>query len=156
MQNQIIFSETKLKIYFWTFICGFQGPQAPLPSIALRQFFYQSLPRLIPIVFTRWHSLLFGTKPYFHPLVLCVFTVPTTVSQVTVCYLQRNLISDHFTKKGWRPCRNDQKLFHDVYTNKTMQERYKIKLDHNSTIFFNIYGAAEEVEFRCDENRSLR
>ena len=75
MQNQIIFGESKLKKYFWTFICGFQGPYAPLPSIALRQFFYQSLPRLIPIVFTRWGSLLFGTKPYFHPLVLCVFTV---------------------------------------------------------------------------------
>ena len=36
-----------------------------------------------------------------------------------------------------------------------MREKHNIKLDYNSSIFFSIYGAAEDTEFHCI-NKTLR
>ena len=55
----------------------------------------------------------------------------------------------HYKEKGFKQCQNDQSFFQDFYINDDLRELYNIKLDYNSTIFFNIYGAAEEAEFQC-------
>ena len=47
---------------------------------------------------------------------------------------------------------DDQKYFHWIYINEDMRNKHKIKLDHESKLFFNIYGSAEEVEFHCKDN----
>ena len=44
---------------------------------------------------------------------------------------------------------SDQNNFQEVYLNVRLREKHRIKLDHNSTIFFNLYGAADDTEFHC-------
>ena len=50
---------------------------------------------------------------------------------------------------------DDQKYFQTIYLNEDLRKKHKVVLDHESKLFFNIYGSAEEVEFHC-KNGSLR
>ena len=67
----------------------------------------------------------------------------------------KKIISYMIEKYNVKPSESDQKNFQEVYLNAEMREKHNIKLDHNSTIFFNVYGSADDVEFHCI-NRSVR
>lgn len=47
------------------------------------------------------------------------------------------------------PSDSDQKNFQKIFLDPNLRKKHNIKLDHNSTIFFNIYGAADDAEFHC-------
>ena len=48
-----------------------------------------------------------------------------------------------------QPSESDQKNFQEIYLNEYLREKHNIKLDHNSTIFFNVYASADDLAFQC-------
>ena len=72
------------------------------------------------------------------------------IGKVTDIYA---IISRIIEKHKIRKTESDQKHFQEVYLDKRLREKHRIKLDHNSTIFLNIYGAADDIEFHCSEGK---
>ena len=65
-----------------------------------------------------------------------------------------SIISHILKKHDFKTSDDDQKHFHQIFTNHKLRNEFKIKLDHKSQLFYNLYGAAEEAEFHCN-NGSL-